>query len=76
MKRITPKDTETYFGILLDGNTRKWICRLQIKTSEIWMQLPGDGKEILKIQFAEIEELYKYRAELKGALDRYVQEPQ
>lgn len=75
IKRITPKDTETYFGILLDGNTRKWICRLQIKASKIWLQLPGEGKDIMKIQLAEIEDLYKYRSDLKGVLDRYIQEP-
>lgn len=74
IKRVIPKDTESYFGILLDGNTRKWICRFQFKSSKIWMFLPGEGKEIVKIQLSELEDLYRYRAEIKSALDRYLQE--
>lgn len=72
MKRLVSKDTETYFGILIDGNTRKWLCRIQIRSSRIWLQLPGEDKETVKIQLDEVEDLYKYKAELKASLDHYL----
>ena len=32
--RIAYRDTASYFGILLDDNNRKWICRIQLEGSE------------------------------------------
>ena len=32
-QRIVYRDTETYFGILLDDNNRKWICRVYLLAS-------------------------------------------
>jgi len=31
IERIQYKDTVNYFGILLDGKTTKWICRLSLR---------------------------------------------
>ena len=72
MKRLTAKDTETYFGILLDGNIRKWICRFVIKPSKITLQLPGEGKEIIKIQLTELEDIYLHKAALIEVLNGYL----
>jgi len=72
MKRLVAKDTETYFGILLDGNIRKWICRFVIKPSKITLQLPGEGKEIIKIQLNELEDIYLHKAKLIEVLNGYL----
>lgn len=71
-KRLIAKDTETYFGVLLDGNIRKWICRLFIKTSKIWLWLPGEGKDIIKIQLMELEDIYQHKSELIHVLCGYL----
>jgi len=73
-KRLIYKDTETYFGILLDGRSHKWICRFQIKASKINMTLPGEGKEIIKIQLSDLDEIYQHKAELVKVLTGYLQE--
>lgn len=42
--RITYKDTLSYFGIMLDDNIRKWICRIQIKDNVKYLILPTEIK--------------------------------
>jgi hypothetical protein len=42
-ERIGHRDTQSYFGILLDDNNRKPVCRLHFNRSQkylgIWMQI-------------------------------------
>ncbi|MHB1485748.1 MAG: type I restriction endonuclease [Saccharofermentanales bacterium] len=70
--RIVSKDTETYFGILLDGNIRKWICRLFVHTSKIVLQIPGADKSIIKIELTETNELFKHKKELLESVQKYL----
>jgi len=70
--RIVAKDTETYFGILLDGNTRKWICRLFVYASKIVLQLPGEEKTIIKFELAETNDLFKYKKEIRDIAQKYL----
>ena len=64
---ITYKDTETYFGVLLDNNTRKWICRLYLSGKKKNLVTPD--KE--KYQLESIEDLYKYKEHLIKMVERY-----
>lgn len=60
--RINYKDTESYFGIILDNNTRKWICRLQLDGSQKYMILRDNTqKSGVKTPISNIEDLYIYR---------------
>jgi hypothetical protein len=34
LERITHRDTQSYFGILLDNNNRKPICRFHLNNSK------------------------------------------
>jgi hypothetical protein len=68
---LTHKDTETYFGILLDGNTRKWICRLQLDGKKKLI-LPDDNKKYINFPIDSLDDLYKYKEELKSIIRRYI----
>lgn len=45
MSRITFKDTSNYFNVLLDGNIRKWICRLYFNTDNKYIAFPEIDSE-------------------------------
>lgn len=70
---ITFKDTVNYFTILYQGKVTKWLCRLYFNGKQKAISFPGEekGSEI-KTNIDRAEDLYKFRAELKQALDKRV----
>lgn len=72
MHNITYKDTETYFGVLLDGNTRKWICRLQLDGKKKLI-LPDDNKKYINFTINALDDLYSYKDELQSIVRRYTE---
>ena len=68
---LSHKDTETYFGVLLDGNTRKWVCRLQLDGKKKLI-LPDDNKKNINFPIESLNDLYKYKDELESIIRRYV----
>lgn len=71
-KRITHKDTLSYFSVLLDNNTWKWICRLLLEGSKKYLILPNEDKTENKIAIEGIEDIYKYENDLLNVLKRYL----
>lgn len=65
---ITYKDTESYFNILLDNNTRKWVCRLYLSDKRKCFVTPD--KE--KVYINSIEDLYKYKDQLAKMVEKYI----
>lgn len=70
--RITHKDTESYFGILLDNNSRKWICRLSFGEAKKSLIIPDENKNSLSYPIANIEEIYDYKDKLIEVVQRYL----
>lgn len=70
-KRITFKDTLSYFGILLDGNTWKWICRLYVEGSKKYIVFPRNDKED-KHQINDIEDIYNFKTQLEDVVNSYL----
>lgn len=54
---IAYKDTQSYFNILLDNNTRKWVCRLYLSGKRKMFTTPDEGKYALE----SVNDLYKYK---------------
>lgn len=72
-EKITHKDTESYFGILLDNNSRKWICRIQIFESKKYLIIPQDGKNNgIRYPISSIDDIYKYKTQLQDVLNKYL----
>lgn len=74
-ERITYKDTISYFGILLEDNTRNWLCRLSFNYSQNHIVFPvynDEGKRVSKEKFPldSIEEIYNYKDKFKEILDK------
>lgn len=72
LQRITYKDTESYFNILLDNNTRKWICRLRLDGRKHTIAFPGENKSEEKRPIENNNDLFNYKGELIKSLEKYI----
>lgn len=70
-ERITHRDTQSYFGILLDDNNRKPICRLHLNTENKYISLFDSEKKEHKISMESIDDIYKYETEILNVVDFY-----
>lgn len=70
--RIAYRDTLSYFGILLDDNNRKPLCRLHFNTTNKYLETFHNGKEAgEKILLNTLDEIYNYRNQLHQTLENY-----
>jgi hypothetical protein len=70
--RIAYRDTLSYFGILLDDNNRKPLCRLHFNTTNKYLETFHNGKDAgEKILLNNLDEIYNYKAELFKTLENY-----
>jgi|SRR5690554_61883 len=71
-KRISYKDTLSYFSVLLDNNSWKWICRLYLDGYKKYLVFPNEDKSENRIPINDIEDIYKYNKEMLEVLKRYL----
>lgn len=71
-QRITYKDTESYFGILLDNNIRKWIIRINLNTRNNHIFIPDENKKSIRYDISTIDDIYSYEKEIIESLKRYL----
>lgn len=73
-ERIVHRDTQSYFGILLDDNNRKPICRLYLNGGKKYIGLFLEDKKLEKIQIESIDDIYVYESQLLDTVERYLEE--
>ena len=71
LNKITYKDTESYFGILYDNNTWKWICRLILDSNKKYLILPDENRKPQKYSIKSVNDLFSYSDQLKKVVERY-----
>lgn len=71
-ERIAARDTQSYFGVLLDDNNRKPLCRLHFNSANKYIELFHNGKDAgEKRQLANLDEIYQHRDELHLTIQNY-----
>lgn len=70
LARVNARDTKSYFGILLDDNNRKWICRLHFNKRQKYLGIHYKDKEEEKYPLEDIEDIYKYKENIINVIDR------
>jgi len=70
-ERIVHRDKQTYFGILLDDNNRKPICRLHFNGKQKYIGLFDENKEEDKKPIDSLDEIYDYSERLRKAALMY-----
>lgn len=70
--RIAFRDTQSYFGILLDDNNRKPLCRLHFNSTNKYIELFNNGKDNgEKKLLISLEEIYDYKIDLLSTVKNY-----
>ena len=71
VSRIYQRDTQSYFGILLDDNNRKPLCRLYFNGGNKYIGLIGDNKKETKELLESIDDIYNYEKQLHKTVGFY-----
>jgi len=69
--RIVCRDTQSYFGILLDDNNRKPLCRLHLNGSKKYIGLFNENKTETKQLLNSIDDIYLFEKELLETVGLY-----
>ncbi|MBO0321550.1 type I restriction enzyme HsdR N-terminal domain-containing protein [Muricauda sp. CAU 1633] len=71
VERIVHRDTQSYFGILLDDNNRKPLCRLYFNGSNNYLGIFGEKRKETRHLIQAVEEIYQFEEELLKSIDYY-----
>ena len=69
--RITHRDAQSYFAILLDDNNRKTICRLYLNGSKKFFVILDDQKKEVKNEINTLDDIFKHSETLLKIVDYY-----
>ena len=69
--RVVHRDTKSYFGILLDDNNRKPICRLHFNSSQKYIGLFDKDKKEKRYPIHEVTDIYQFSQSLLDSLSFY-----
>ncbi|WP_410633560.1 type I restriction endonuclease [Amycolatopsis sp. cmx-4-83] len=70
--RIAARDTQTYFGVLLDDNNRKPIARLWFNRSKKYLGVFDENKVETRLPIAAVEDIYQHAGHLRSTVARYL----
>jgi hypothetical protein len=73
VSRVVHRDNKSYFGILLDDNNRKPLCRLHFNTSQKYIGLIANDKTETRQPIQGLNEIYNYAAKIKETVGYYEQ---
>lgn len=72
--RVTHRDTQSYFGVLLDDNNRKPICRLHLNGNKKYISLFDSNRKDVKEEINSIDDIYKFDNQLLETVSHYIEE--
>jgi predicted type IV restriction endonuclease len=72
VNRISYRDNQSYFAILLDDNNRKTICRLYLNSAKKYLITFDDQKKEVKNELTTLDDLFNYSEVLMSSLDTYL----
>lgn len=71
--RIHYRDTQSYFGILLDDNNRKAICRLHLNGSTKYIGIFDENKNETRHKIDSIDDIYSYESSILTTIKAYLE---
>ena len=70
-KRITYRDAQSYFVILLDDNNRKTICRLYLNGVKKYLVVLDEQKKEVKHEIVSLDDIFKHSELLHKIVQTY-----
>jgi hypothetical protein len=72
VNRVAARDTQTYFGVLLDDNNRKPIARLWFNHSQKYLGVFDENKVEARLPIDSPQDIYSHADILRETVARYV----
>ncbi len=69
--RVTHRDAQSYFAILLDDNNRKTICRLYLNGSKKFFATLDEQKKEVKNEIESLDDIFKHSETLLKIVSNY-----
>jgi hypothetical protein len=69
--RVTYRDAQSYFAILLDDNNRKTICRLYLNGSKKYFVTLDELKKEVKNEITSLDDIFKYTETLLNIIENF-----
>jgi predicted type IV restriction endonuclease len=71
LDRIVARDKQTYFGILLDNNNRKPICRIHLNGNKKYISIFDHNREEIKTEIESLDDIYLYTEQILNTILMY-----
>lgn len=71
VQRVYSRDTQSYFGILLDDNNRKPLCRLWFNTKQKYIGIFDEGRNETRHPIDSVDDIFNYSEQLQNSLSLY-----
>ena len=71
VKRVTHRDAQSYFAILLDDNNRKSICRLYLDGGKKYIGTFDEQKKETRNEITTLDDIFKYADTLIKTVEAY-----
>lgn len=71
VERIAHRDTKSYFGILLDDNNRKPLCRVHFNGNKKYLGLFDENKRENRKELEKVDDIYKFENQLLETINFY-----
>ena len=71
IKRITYRDAQSYFAILLDDNNRKPVCRLYFNGVKKYFVVLDENKKEVKTEIETLDNLFDFSEKLFEIVEKY-----
>lgn len=72
LSRVDYRDTQSYFGILLDNNNRKPIARLYFNSNKKYLSVFTSDKKEEKIPVAIVDDIFDHREKIIASVNTYL----
>ena len=75
VRRIVHRDQQSYFGVLLDDNNRKPLCRLHFNAaSKKYVGLFDDNKVEDRVEITSVDDLYTHADRIRATATGYLKD--
>lgn len=71
LSRISHRDAQSYFAILLDDNNRKTICRLYLNGGKKYLAILDDQKKEIKKEILTLDDIFNHSETLLKIAESY-----
>lgn len=74
LSRVAARDTQSYFGILLDDNNRKPICRLHFNAKQKYLGVFDANKQETRHPIDSLDDIFNYSDSLNQTVLSYTED--